>query len=80
MAREGRKRRLELEALYWELLRSGVGTVEACREAGIGRKTGFRWRHETGGLPPARLGEREHCGRYLSRSSVSGSPLSTSAA
>jgi transposase, IS30 family len=67
MARKGRKRRLELDALYWDLIRSGVGTVEACREAGIGRKAGFRWRHETGGLPPARLGEREHCGRYLSR-------------
>jgi hypothetical protein len=35
MASKGRKRRLELETLYWELVRSGVGTVEACREAGL---------------------------------------------
>ena len=41
MARRGRKRRLDRETLYWELVRSGVGTVQACRETGIGRKTGF---------------------------------------
>lgn len=43
MARRGRKRRLDTETLYWQLVQSGVGTVEACRLAGIGRKTGYRW-------------------------------------
>lgn len=52
MARRGRKRRLELEAEYWRLLASGVGSVEACRQLGIGRKTGYRWRRENGGLQP----------------------------
>ncbi len=49
MARRGRKRRLELEAEYWRLLAAGVGTVEACKQLGIGRKTGYRWRAENGG-------------------------------
>jgi hypothetical protein len=31
MARRGRKRQLEVEARYWQLVQSGVGTVEACR-------------------------------------------------
>ena len=44
MGTPGRRRRVELEDEYWRLLMSGVGTVEACREVGIGRKTGFRWR------------------------------------
>jgi IS30 family transposase len=67
MASRGRKRRIPLETQYWELLSSGVGTVEACRQLGIGRKTGFRWRQENGGIPPTRLGEAEHSGRYLTR-------------
>jgi IS30 family transposase len=33
---------------------------------GIGRKTGYRWRAERGGLLPLRLGEAERRGRYLS--------------
>ncbi len=57
MARRGRKRRLETESLYWQLIVSGVGTVQACQEAGIGRKTGYRWRAENGGLPPGRVAE-----------------------
>jgi hypothetical protein len=40
MARRGRKRQLEVEARYWELLASGVGTVVACRGAGNTRKMG----------------------------------------
>ena len=48
-----RKRRLELETQYWELLLSGVGTFQACEIVGIGRKTGYRWRAENGGLPQA---------------------------
>ena len=44
MARRGRKRQLELETEYWRLLASGIGTVEACRAVGIGRKTGRKCR------------------------------------
>ena len=66
MGIRGRKRRLDLEAEYWRLLQSGVGTVEACKLVGIGRKTGYRWRAENGGLPPERVPEAEHSGRYLS--------------
>jgi transposase len=43
-----------------------VGAVEACRLVGIGRKTGYRWRAERGGLPPLRRVERERSQRYLS--------------
>ena len=39
MGRRGRKRQLEVEARYWQLLQSGIGTVEACRQVGITRKT-----------------------------------------
>jgi hypothetical protein len=42
MARRGRKRRLELEAEYWRLLAAGVGTVDACKQLGIGRRLGTR--------------------------------------
>lgn len=66
MALRGPKRRLELESEYWRLILSGVGTVEACRQVGIGRKTGYRWRAENGGLPPARLAESARSDRYLS--------------
>ncbi len=37
MARWGRKRRLELEAQYWRLPMTGVGSVEACRRLGGAR-------------------------------------------
>ncbi len=50
MARRGRKRNLEKERLYWDLLASGSGTVQACRQVGIGRRTGLRWRRENGGI------------------------------
>ena len=66
MARRGRKRQLGAESLYWQLLLSGTGTVEACRAAGIGRKTGYRWRAENGGVAPVRLAEVARSGRYLS--------------
>jgi IS30 family transposase len=66
MARRGRKRQLDAESLYWQLILSGVGTVAACREVGIGRKTGYRWRAENGGLPPDRLAEDVRSSRYLS--------------
>jgi IS30 family transposase len=67
LARRGRKRQLAVEDEYWKLVLAGVGTVEACRQVGIGRKTGYRWRAERGGLPPLRLSEAEHRGRYLSK-------------
>ena len=66
MARRGRKRRLDLESEYWLLLAAGVGAVQACRIVGIGRKTGYRWRAENGGVPPGRLAEDARSNRYLS--------------
>jgi hypothetical protein len=66
MGRRGRKRQLVVEDEYWALVMDGVGTVEACRRVGIGRKTGYRWRAERGGLPPLRLPEAERGDRYLS--------------
>jgi transposase, IS30 family len=66
MARRGPKRKLEVESEYWRLILSGVGTVEACQLVGIGRKTGYRWRAENGGLPPTRLPEPARSGRFLS--------------
>ena len=66
MARRGRKRQLDVEAQYWALLANGIGTVEACRTLGIGRKTGYRWRAETGGLAPERQPEGGRSQRFLS--------------
>ena len=66
MGIRGRKRRLVLEDEYWALILSGVGAVEACQMVGIGRKTGYRWRAELGGLVPARRGEAQQSERYLS--------------
>ncbi|MGB9308821.1 MAG: helix-turn-helix domain-containing protein [Mycobacterium sp.] len=43
----------------------GVPAVEACRQIGIGRKTGYRWRAEAGGLPPTRMAEETRSSRYL---------------
>ena len=74
MARRGRKRQLELETEYWRLLASGVGTVEACKALGIGRKTGYRWRAERGGLAPRRVGEHRRDGRCCRYSSGKASP------
>ena len=67
MARRGRKRRLEIETQYWQLILSGMGTVEACQAVGVGRKTGYRWRAENGGLPPALVAEETRSSRYLSK-------------
>ena len=66
MGRRGKKRQLEVEARYWQLLESGVGTVEACRRVGITRKTGYRWRVEAGGVVPDRLADAVRSNRYLS--------------
>lgn len=67
MGVRGRKRRLGVEDEYWRLILGGVGTVEACRRVGIGRKTGYRWRAERGGSPPVRVGEAVRGKRYLSQ-------------
>jgi IS30 family transposase len=64
MTRRGRKRRLVLEDEYWKLILEGVPAVEACRQIGIGRKTGYRWRAEAGGLPPGRVAEETRSSRY----------------
>ena len=66
MGRRGPKRQLDIESRYWQLVVSGVGTVEACRAVGITRKTGYRWRNEHGGVPPVRLDESGRSNRYLS--------------
>jgi transposase len=66
VGRRGRKRQLEVEAEYWQLLKAGVGTVAACQMVGITLKTGYRWRAENGGIPPVRLAETARTSRYLS--------------
>jgi IS30 family transposase len=66
MGRRGRRRQLDVETRYWRLLAAGVGTVEACRQVGITRKTGYRWRTEHGGVPPERLDTDARSHRYLS--------------
>jgi IS30 family transposase len=68
LTRRGCKRRLVLEADYWKLILEGVPTVEACWQIGIGRKTGYRWRAEAGGLPPARVAEEIRSTRHLTLS------------
>jgi len=66
VGRRGKKRQLEVEARYWAALAAGVGTVAACREVGITRKTGYRWRAEAGGVRPLRLADAMRSHRYLS--------------
>ena len=67
MGRRGRKRHLAVEDEYWRQILGGVGTVEACRRVGIGRKTGYRWRAERGGSPPLRVADTVRGKRYLSQ-------------
>jgi hypothetical protein len=60
------------QTLYWQLLASGAGTVEACRQVGIGRKAGYRWPAEQGGIrpwvrPDGRMGQRMAAGRRTGR-------------
>lgn len=66
MGRRGRKWQPDVESRYWQLLLTGIGTVEACRLVGITRKTGYRWRAEYGGVPPTSLAEAARSNRYLS--------------
>ncbi|MEO7422779.1 MAG: hypothetical protein ABIU87_10345 [Ornithinibacter sp.] len=62
MGRRGRKRQLAVEDEYWKLLLSGVGTVLACRQVGITRKTGYRWRAERSGSRPCG-GKAQRCAK-----------------
>lgn len=66
MARRGDKRQLDRETEYWLLIKSGIGTVAACRAVGITRKTGYRRRPEVGGVPPVVLGDSSRTSRFLS--------------
>ena len=67
MTRRGRKRRLVLEDEYWKLILGGVPAVAACRQIGIGRKTGYRWRAEAGGLGGRRRRSPGSCAGISSR-------------
>ena len=53
-----------LEAVFWEGIRSGLGTVEAGRAAGVGGSLAFRWFERAGGVKSN--GARPVSGRYLS--------------
>ena len=64
MGRRGRKRDLDREIRYWEMIDNGIGTVEACRRVGVTRKTGYRWRAEMGGVIAKK--PIVSSGRYLS--------------
>ena len=66
MGRRGRKRQLELESRVLAVDPGRGRDGRGVPAVGIGRKTGYRWRAERGGLPPARLGEAGAVGRYLS--------------
>lgn len=66
MARRGRERNLERGRRYWGLLASGLGTVQASWQVGIGRRSGLRWRRENGGLRRDLGGSAPVVGRCLS--------------
>jgi transposase, IS30 family len=61
MGRRGRKRQLDVESEYWQLLKTGVGTVAACRIVGSPARPATG-----GGVPPVRLAETARTSRYLS--------------
>ena len=66
IGRRGPKRQLDVEARYWELLAAGVGTVEACRAAGITHKTGIAGGPSAAAWRPLQLAEAARSNRYLS--------------
>jgi IS30 family transposase len=53
-----------LQVLFWEGVRSGLGTVEAGLAAGVGHEIAFRWFKQAGGVTSN--GARPVSGRYLS--------------
>lgn len=55
-----------MEVQFWAPLANGIVPVEASRTLDIGRKTGYQWRPETGGLAPERLPEGGRSSRLLS--------------
>src|ERR1700678_3218476 len=65
MARRGHERRLDAEWLYWQLIASGVGTVEV-PGGGDRPKDRLPVASGDGGLPPGRVAEDIRSGRYLS--------------
>ncbi|MFY0409808.1 helix-turn-helix domain-containing protein [Solicola sp. PLA-1-18] len=56
--------RLEQQARFWELVRSGSTFSQACDADGVDRRQGYRWRRASGGRLPAV--PREVSGRFLS--------------
>jgi IS30 family transposase len=66
MGRRGRKRLLNVEGEYWKPILAGVGPIEAARQIGIARTTGFRWGAERGGVARLRMLETDRHTRYLS--------------
>jgi hypothetical protein len=46
MARRGRKRQLDAESLYWQLILSGMGTV-GLQEKRLQEQKGGEWRHQS---------------------------------
>jgi transposase, IS30 family len=53
-----------VQAQFWEGIRSGLGTEEAGRAAGVGQVVAFRWFGQAGGVKSN--GPRPAGGRYLS--------------
>ncbi|MEV4728533.1 IS30 family transposase [Saccharopolyspora sp. NPDC049426] len=68
----GRKGLHRERAAYFDLVKQGYSSMEACRIVGINRRTGKRWRNgrqptgNTKGAPPVRpAGRPDVCSRYL---------------
>ena len=65
MVKNGRPRLpRQVEARFWEGVRSGLGLVEAGLAAGVSHDMGYRWFERAGGV--SSNGPRPVCGRYLS--------------
>ncbi len=73
MGRRGCKRRIPVLRSLRELLSAGGGTVDACGQLGVGRRSDFRWRHENG-VPPTSWPRLSTPADICLASSVSGSP------
>src|SRR5690349_19077664 len=63
----GRLRKAAQREAYFDLVKQGVGTREACRLVGVDRKTGYLWRQDMTGQP---------AGRAVSIASLTGSEVS----
>ena len=60
VGRRGRKRQLEVEASYWQLVQSGMGTVEACPKVEAGLLAGQPERGAPWGIGSASRSKAEH--------------------